>query len=215
MKKLIFAALMSSIIFASPAPVKVVNVQSGSLAYCKKKSDVYRGRFQAYLVDSVELDYDEEYNLSLFFSVKMKSCRELSEGKFGFVEVNPRKKFNYSVAVGYDDVTQSLKYNDVTAQTINMKGLMYRDGEYKVFANSAIGENVRMKISLFDVLSEKELNDLQDGKSVKSNFDFTLQRTMVLSDKTGILFKKKFNYAAFRFHFTVKRNQDNSYSLTR
>lgn len=217
MKTLVLTtALFLFNILAFASSVDIVRVSDGSSAYCNTSQDHYRTRFQAYSVRSVALKYDQSDNASLSFSFDMKSCRKFSNGKYGFVVVNPMADFQYKVFLHVDGHTGQRVWNYVNARTLSLKGIAFKDGVYKSLYKTEVRGKVKMNIALIDLMTAEEFNKFQTGEQVKVSLDFMLQRTLILtSSRQPDPNREVINYGSFRFHFKVKKDGNDNLRLTR
>jgi len=205
--KLLSTALLGLITISSMAHASNghnIKVSDGGTAHCKTKADVYRHKFGAYQtrLKSIIVDRDfAEVNIETSFL----ACVE-EDGKVGFKSVRPYDSFSY----------QSLTFNN-GIQTVEVrpeliKMISYKDGVYKKIADLKLDNKqkqiVTLKLKLDDILSAKDQEDLENGKVVLGDFDYTLQKFIKFDDDKTL---RPMSFGSFRIHFKAVIDRD--YSL--
>jgi hypothetical protein len=187
--------------------VNVVKVSDGSTAYCQKKTDVYRHKFQVYSLSSVSLEQDNE-QVQLNFNISFKECIE-RDGKFLFNIVYPAVPFSYQTISDVDTNGQPV-ISIVEAQTEFLRALIYVDGEYKLLADYKFSnKSLSFSIRLDNLLDREAIASLDRGESVKTSFDFAVQRKLKLRSDAGSSESSHLvNYGAFRFHFELSKSDE-------
>lgn len=178
-----------------------VKVSDGGAAHCKTKADVVRGRFGAYKTHLKSIVVDGN-TAEVKIETILLSCIE-KDDKIGFSEVRPYDTLSYQT-VTFNNGIQTLH---ATPEQVKM--IAYKDGVYKKLANVELTNEhkqiVTLKLELDDLLSAEEREDLENGKVVLGNFDYTLQKTVKIGDKD---YSKRITFGAFRIHFEAFLDKD-------
>lgn len=180
-----------------------VKVADGTLASCRNMNDVMRHRHQAYMLKNKKLTLEQNI-LTLKLDVQFVQCVKNGDS-FKFMIKNPYERFQFQ---NYD-LSESLR--DIEVDTEWVKVIIYRDGIYKLLYKDVLTHNLNLQtqISLEDLLTEKELERLEQGKAVNVSFDFMLNRkvfsrAIMISNEAH---PSVIRYGSFRQHLTlVKRN---------
>ncbi len=183
-----------------------VKVSDGGAAHCKTKADVVRGRFGAYKTHLKSIVVDGNTAVVKIETILL-SCLEI-EGKIGFSEVRPYDTLSYQT-VTFDNGIQTFH---ATPEFVKM--IAYKDGVYKKIADveltNDLKQMVTLKLDLDELLTANEREDLEFGKVVLGNFDYTLQKTLKISDRD---YSKLITFGSFRIHFKASLDKNNSLKI--
>lgn len=202
--KFLLLSLLSFSAFASTGIN--LKVSDGASATCKTKADIQRNKFGAYKTRLKAIFVDRD-TAEVKVDISFLSCAQ-NEGEIAFSPVKPYDTFNYQT------VSLNSGIQTVNVQPELIKMISYRDGVYKIIADVLLSNEEKqtaiLNLKLTDLLSAKDLSDLQDGKTVTGNFDYLIQKTIKIeTQKTNDLI----NFGAFRIHFKANLDQHNQVNI--
>lgn len=207
--------LLSSVVLSlttmAKSPVtNIVKVSDGTSAYCKKKSDVFRHRMQAYSLKSLKVK-EIDNSLKFDLSINMLECRDDGAGKvpYHFAKSNIFNDFSYDVLTGVNSDGTRV-FNHVTAKTSKVSLKLYKDGVYTLIdepvgiEGESLETNFSSEFPISELLKDQDLEMYEEGKVVRTSFDFMMMRNLEFKSNRGSS-KQNIRYGAFRVHLLVKK----------
>lgn len=203
------AILLSFLCLSTLASTGIsVKVSDGTVATCKTKSDVHRFKFGAYKAALKEIAVNSDV-ASFDLKIDFLSCQN-KDGDINFSSVKPLDGFNY----------QSVSFEkgiiDVEVQPESVKMISYRDGVYKIISDVELSNDeqqiVKLDIKVEDLLSSTEIENLRNGQEVIGNFDYMLQKSVVINGSSAA---EKINFGAFRIHFKAKVDKSGNIEIVK
>lgn len=204
--KFIFTLLIFSLtqlVFASGQiqSSQWVKVSDGTFAFCRNKADVVRNNHQAYVLKKKSVSLVNEA-LQLNLEIGFVQCVK-QDGGFKFITQNPYDLFTF------ENIYLSGDLKTVEVETEWIKAIIYRDGIYKVLFKDVVDDNLNLNVTiqLTDLLTEEELNQLDQGESVRASFDFMLNRKIISHalSSSNTPSRNVIRYGSFRQWIVLKK----------
>lgn len=197
MKYLFLSLLISSQVLAA-VPSRLVKVLDGTSAICQTKADIVRQVNGAYRLSKQKVEL-EQATLTLSYQAQFFTCTEV-DGEIGFKSIGFTETFNQMIY----STSRGLDFASITTEAAEMRFL--RDGVYKVLATinmERASERITAEIALADLLSESEMQKLNDGEAINTSIDTFLFKKVIFSS-ADLTMKNPVSFGAYRTLMTIK-----------
>jgi len=191
--KLVIIALLaccfSSLVYSN-------TVIEGIIDSCESKVDVYTYRFGSYQADVKLVEVSSEqvkFNLDLKFLL----CQETSKNVFERVPANPMADVYYQLPLSH---TQSI---NIIAKPQSLSLKFMKDGVFKLIKtinleSKASRQSIFTSLSLKDILSQSETEELSRNRVVKTHFSFFLVKNIIWTSDLYDDVRDNIVYSAYR-----------------
>jgi len=173
---------------------------------CESKVDVFTYRFGGYQADVKLVDVSSDqikFNLDLKFLL----CLETSKGVFERVLSNPMADVHYQLPISH---TQSINVV-VKPQSLSLKFMKH--DIFKLIKtinleNKASRQSIVTSLSLKDILSQSETQELSRNRVVKTHFSFFLVKNLIWTSDLYDDARENLVYSAYRKILEVRLDDD-------
>ena len=200
--KFLLVALLAMSTFSSYA-LETVKVSDGKAAYCKTKHDTFRSRFGAYKISAQSVGVADGI-VKIETNFKFMTC--IADGEdFSWVQISPLEELRFQTPLPTDS-------REITVITNSATLKLMRDGVYKTLDEVELTDDTatpELQFELDRFLTDSEKEAFEAGELVKINTDIFMIKNITL-EGLSMEYQSNKGFGAFRFRFSVQKNDDGS-----